>query len=56
MKYIIVQDNTPDGFVEAVQGGLDKGWRCQGGVAIVDQGTIAGRRILGYVQAMVKED
>jgi hypothetical protein len=41
---------------EAVQGGLDKGWRCQGGVAIVDMGDVVNGKRLGYVQAMVKED
>jgi hypothetical protein len=56
MKYALVQYDNPEGFVKAVQDGLDKGWRCQGGVAVIDQGIIAGKRVLGYAQAMVKED
>jgi hypothetical protein len=57
MKYAILQaTGEPHHLETKVDEFMKAGWRCQGGVAIVDMGNVVNVKRLGYVQAMVKED
>lgn len=57
MRYQVVvsYDGDVDSFMRAVQGQLDAGWTCQGGLAAVEvKSYFDGGRHLRLFQAMVK--